>query len=265
MAETNAKNQIGPVKSADRVLDILELLAEKPAGVAYSDMAAALGIPKSSLFPLLRNLTSRGYITQREPAGPYRLGKQVQHLAAKLEAPPLLSLIAPFIESASRELNETSAFYLRHKDQARVGFAVEGAQPLRFTLSVGDEAPLYACSAGRAMLSATRPDHLDAYLKYIRPEPFTPNSKVDPADIRQTIETTASSGFACDVEEFAVGVASIARAVCYAGAPAGAVGFAIPSVRFNEAYKLRVCRVLRATTTAIEAAMNEAGYKGWLE
>ncbi|WP_313802334.1 IclR family transcriptional regulator [Sphingobium sp.] len=255
------KTQLSTVKSADRVLDILELLADQPAGTAFSDLSAALQIPKSSLFPLLRNLVHRGYVVQAESGGVYQLGKQVQYLAAKLEAPPLLSLVAPFIEAAARELNETSAFYVRHGDQARVALAVNGSQTLRSTLTPGDEGPLYVLAAGRAILSVTRPDHRDAYLKFICPEAFTPNTKLDLSEVGQAVEESASSGFSYDYEEFSLGIICVARVVCYAGAPCGAVSFAIPSARFNEASRINICRVLRTTTAAIEVALSEAGYK----
>lgn len=252
--------QIETVKSADRVIDILELLSEHPRGLAFSDISAALGIPKSSLFPLLRNLVNRGYVAQREAAGAYHLGKQVRYLAAKLQAPPLLSVVAPFVEAAARDLNETSAFYVRRQAQARVGVAVDGDQPLRSTLRAGDEAPLHVSSGGRAILSATRSDHRDAYLQYISPLAITPKTKLDPAEIRQAIDAAAESGFAYDLEECTLGVVGVARAVCYGGAPAGALGFVIPTVRFSDGYQLRICRVLRTTVVAIEAALNEAGF-----
>ena len=54
------------VKSADRVLDLLELLgcATRPLGLA--EVTHELGIPKSSALGLLRTLAARGYVARDE-------------------------------------------------------------------------------------------------------------------------------------------------------------------------------------------------------
>ena len=47
-------------RAANRVVDILELLAASPDGLALRDVSAELEAPKSSLLPLLRALTEIG-------------------------------------------------------------------------------------------------------------------------------------------------------------------------------------------------------------
>ena len=63
-------------RAANRVVDILELLAASRDGLALREVSAQLEAPKSSLLPLLRALTARGYLEQtrrrRVPAGPGR-------------------------------------------------------------------------------------------------------------------------------------------------------------------------------------------------
>src|SRR5437867_8333128 len=49
------------VKSADRVLDILDLLAFTGREMTHAEIARRIDIPKSSLTHLLRNLVQRGY------------------------------------------------------------------------------------------------------------------------------------------------------------------------------------------------------------
>ena len=60
-------------RTANRVLDILEQLADAPRSCALRDLSRDLDAPKSSLLPLLRTLAARGYVT-RDDAGAYRLG-----------------------------------------------------------------------------------------------------------------------------------------------------------------------------------------------
>ena len=62
------------VKSAARVLDILELLARSDEPMALKDLVSVLALPKSSAHALLRTLQSRGYV-ERDAADRYALNE----------------------------------------------------------------------------------------------------------------------------------------------------------------------------------------------
>lgn len=66
-------------RAANRLVDILELLARRREGLALRDVSAQLEAPKSSLLPLLRALVARDYLSQG-PAGEYRLGSSARAL-----------------------------------------------------------------------------------------------------------------------------------------------------------------------------------------
>ena len=51
-----------PVKSADRVLDIFELLASEPDGLTVSEISSRLGIARSSTHGLVQTVARRGYL-----------------------------------------------------------------------------------------------------------------------------------------------------------------------------------------------------------
>ena len=60
------------VKSADRVLDILEYFSLRDQTLTLGEVAGELSIPKSSTLMLLRNLEARGYLFREGNQG-YRL------------------------------------------------------------------------------------------------------------------------------------------------------------------------------------------------
>ncbi|HVL26085.1 MAG TPA: helix-turn-helix domain-containing protein, partial [Thermomicrobiales bacterium] len=66
-----------PVKSASRVLDVIEWLAAAPDGLVFSDLARHLSLPKSSLHGLLMVLTERGYVAFDPERRTYSLGIRV--------------------------------------------------------------------------------------------------------------------------------------------------------------------------------------------
>jgi len=59
-------------RGAERVLQIIEWMAEKPAPVSFSETVRTLDLPKSSTLDLLRLLVATGYI-ERLADGSYRL------------------------------------------------------------------------------------------------------------------------------------------------------------------------------------------------
>lgn len=244
------------VKSADRVLDVLELLVERDAPQSFASISKALEIPKSSLFQLLRNLLARGYVNQ-DAGGHYVPGSKIRDLVGRINGPSLSDIISPFVESACRELNETSAFYVRSEDQVIVISTASGGQALSYTMRLGDSAPIYVVSAGRAILAAEPLAALDDYLAGLSAEAFTRQTKVNTIDIRKAIEQAAETGFGYSFEEFTPGIIGIARAVRHGGNVIGAVNFAIPSVRFDQERDRQARRVLQSTVSAIEAALDQ--------
>src|SRR2546425_4493158 len=68
--------QAPPVKSADRTLDVFELLAAEPQGLTVSEISDRLGLARSSTHGLVSTLRSRGYLMQN--------GGRRFHLGARL-------------------------------------------------------------------------------------------------------------------------------------------------------------------------------------
>src|SRR5258708_32787950 len=65
------------VKSAARVLDILELLVRSEEPMALKDLVSILTLPKSSAHALLRTLQTRGYV-ERDAADRYALNESLR-------------------------------------------------------------------------------------------------------------------------------------------------------------------------------------------
>src|SRR5678816_3287926 len=57
----------------DRVMDIIELLADEPNGLPLSEIARRLDMPKSAAHRLLSSLVNRGFAVQDDHSQRYRL------------------------------------------------------------------------------------------------------------------------------------------------------------------------------------------------
>src|SRR5258708_39307974 len=84
------------VKSAARVLDILELLFRSEEPMALKSLVSILALPKSSAHALLRTLQSRGYV-ERDAADRYALNESLRQSSGWIGGPraPLAAAARP--------------------------------------------------------------------------------------------------------------------------------------------------------------------------
>jgi DNA-binding IclR family transcriptional regulator len=202
------------VKSADRLLDLLELLgcAIRPLGLA--EVTAELGIPKSSALALLRTLVARGYVARDAAEGyalahPFGLeeGDWLGGLPRRVAA-----LGRPVVEALVARTGETvnlgamlSGF--------RVRPLIQQASPLAVRYDPrGVDCPAYCTAMGR-MLLAHLPDASVDLCLALPIRPVTPATRTDPAAIRAQIALARRQGFAEIADEFVEGAAGVAAAV----------------------------------------------------
>jgi DNA-binding IclR family transcriptional regulator len=245
------------VKSADRVLDILEAVAQ--GHTSFSALMTVLGIPRSSLFQLLSNLVARGYLQQDEATARYRLGDRIAELARGRPAPPLQSLVLPMLQRLSQETNETTGFYIRDGDHVTAIAAQTGGQALAYTMRVGEKAPLYAISSGKIALSHMSDRDIKAYLANVQFERFTPHTLTNSRQVWEQIRLAREEGFAYAREEFTVGITGVAAGVLVQGELIGSINLAVPSVRFTKSSAAAIRQRLRAAAGELAGTIEKAG------
>jgi DNA-binding IclR family transcriptional regulator len=242
-----SENAQAAVKSADRVLDLLELLARAGRGMSHSDISEALEIPKSSLTQLLKNLLARGYVETTPNGRGYRVGDallslsentgQIRNLAGHAEA---------LLSDLTRETGESSALNQLKGDQAEVVATVLGPARLVTHMRLGDLAPLYATSGGKAILAHMPEAFLEDYFARVRFEAATPATLKTVTALRRQLAAVRKSGFAFAHHEWTPGIIGIAVPLLdVAGAPLGSINVAIPSARFDATKENQVKKVLR--------------------
>lgn len=245
------------VKSADRTLDVLETLARAATPMNATSLSETLGIPKSSLFHLLGTLTDRGYLEQLTGGG-YKIGPMIDTLArSRDEHIRLPQLIEPILSDLSVSINESCSLNIQRGDDVEVVAAKYGRQALTYTMQLGDLAPLYAVSAGKALLSHKDQPWLDGYLDRVRFEKFTSQTIQSKERLLRDIERARTDGFGFVEEEFTPGIIGIAIAICQDDEPVGALNAAIPSVRCDPQKLSQVRQQLRVAANRAEALISK--------
>ena len=247
----------GGHRAANRVVDILELLARSHEGLALREVSAELEAPKSSLLPLLRALTSRGYLAQGR-AGEYRLGPGALALGAGSAAPRGLPEVArPALLELARHTGETVFLSALAADGLAVVYVdkVESPQLIRYAAGVGDRRPLHATSSGKAILAFLPPDRRDEILRALALTRHTDRTLTGVPALRAALEEVRRAGVAVSIDELVRGASGVAAPVFdRAGQVAGACTIGGPTDRVRRQLRLFSTEV-KATARAISALL----------
>lgn len=183
--------------SLARVLQLLQLLAEQPPGMALAELCVSMHAPKTSVLSLLRGLTAHGYL-QRSGAV-YRLGPASFSLGAALVSASSLDVVAmPFLREAVARSGETTliAKINRAEGQLIYGPIVESTRAIRYAVPEGTTRPLFASSAGRVLLAFQDEAWRDEYLQSADLHALTPRSVTDRKQLARIIDQVRKSGVA---------------------------------------------------------------------
>jgi DNA-binding IclR family transcriptional regulator len=239
-------NEMRTVKSADRVLALFELLGNGNREMSHSDIASFLGIPKSSLTQLLKNLVHRGWLSYDAAGKSYALGDAIERIArTSKRVPNLIDIAGPILADLAADTNETAAINILRGDEAETLATVLGGETLLAVLRAGQRAPLYTTSYGKVMLAHMPQDELEDYLKRVELAPLTPRTILSQEELRLQIDTVKRDGFGYSFEEQVRGVVGVARAVFGSdGRLLAALNVAAASVRFDREARLKITDAL---------------------
>jgi DNA-binding IclR family transcriptional regulator len=206
-----AATQGGGVQSVDRALAILDCLARMgEAGV--TELAAELGVHKSTAFRLATTLESRRLVEQTTDRGKYRLGVGILRLAgatsARLDIVQEARPVCRALAAATGEtvniavLSDHSALYL---DQ------VAGSSALQPHNWVGQHIPLHATSNGKVLLSGLGADAVDTRVGDLTR--YTSQTVTNRARLHEELDQVQAQGYAVAVDELEVGLTAAAAPI----------------------------------------------------
>ena len=201
------QSQTQPVKSADRTLDIFELLAAEPNGLTVSQISQRLGLARSSTHGLVRTLHARGYLMQNGGRR-FHLGARLIQLGLnvvdrlELRAAargPLERLVAATHDTALLVVPDSG-------DLLYVDKVLSDARDVRTDPRVSSRRPLQCSSLGKALLAALDDRAAGEIIESIGLERATEYSLTDRDALMQDIAQTRARGYSVDAQEALVGV-----------------------------------------------------------
>ncbi len=255
---TQAADSGAGVQSVDRAVSVLEILA-RDGIVGVSEVAAEIGVHKSTAFRLLNALEGRGLVEQDGERGKYRLGFGVLRLASAVVG--RLDLVRQgraVLDDLAASVGETvnlavlRSHYAVNVDEAR-GPAAIAAQNW-----TGQLTPLHATSSGKMLLAHENPARRRRLLDAAGLTRFTRRTVTSRRVLAAELDRALTDGYATTIEEYEDGLNAIAAAVRdHAGTVIASLSVSGPAYRLDEK---RMARLAGEVVAAGERVSQRMGH-----
>lgn len=224
------------VKSAARVLDLLELFSGIEGELGVSEVSRRFSIPKSSAQGLLMTLALRGYLERRGSS--YAMPKSLQN-GQWISGPHarLARFAQPLMERMAKE-SEESAFLGVLTDGFEIQYIAKAcsANELRYDASLEHLRPAYSTSIGLVILAHIGEDVVKSFFASVRLRRITEKTTTDRTALNALILRARRQGHAELRDMNIAGVSGVSAPVF---GPTGQVmaglNLGAPSPRFAKA------------------------------
>jgi DNA-binding IclR family transcriptional regulator len=222
--------------AAWRLVRIIEAVGTADAGVGVRSLAREIGIDKSAVSRLLRQLESLGVVDSDLIPGRYSVGPRLFAIArAAANRDQLGRAAKPMLEELVRNFNETVYLATLEGDQVVYRDMVECSRPVRYVVELGKPSPIHAGAGGRAILAGLSDADAERLLGRGRLSRLTAKTITDRTQLRKAINADRKRGFSVSFGERVSGGAAVAAPYFAAdGTCRGSIVAAFPLERLKE-------------------------------
>lgn len=247
------------VKSAARVLELIEYLSGCAEPVTLKEITAELGYPKSSAHALAQTLVSRGYAIQ-DAAERYLLVHGDRHgSSSRAREARLLAAAHPVMQDLRDRTDETVLLSVRTpKGEIKRLAKCVSRQTLRYDTDLEGFAVSYCTATGRVLLANWDAASVEAYFARTQIVAYTPFTVTDPARLRALLTEARQDGVAINDQEYVIGATGIAAPVRdHDGVVVAALNLGTLTMRFQ----LRRDEIIAAVKDAADQVSRRFGHR----
>lgn len=243
-----------------RAAQILRWVGARARPASLTEIALALGLPKSSALALCRALVGERLLERDAASGGYRLGAELLALShaylQSLDVAQAFQQVLGTVPGAGEEtvqlalLDGTEVVYLARRDGTRrLAFQRIGCE-------VGQRLPASCSSTGRSMLACLPEEQVRRLYAQQTLPTLTPNSPATLEQLVSDLRQVRDRGYAVDDEAVGEGLACVGAAVRGPGTqrPA-AVSIVLFRARLTDELEHRLGRMVRAIAGRLSERM----------
>ncbi|CAB3739952.1 Transcriptional regulator KdgR [Achromobacter deleyi] len=240
------------VKTALRVIEIIETYAREKRALPLSELARLLDVPVSSCLALIRTLTGLGYLYETgRRQGYYPTGRLLAMAQRIARADPVLDRVYPSLVELRDATRETVVFAKLTQDGRVVYLDVlDSPHTIRYAPVAGEFKDVHANSLGKALMSLMDDAGRDALLGATPLTRYNERTLVTREAVLGDLEHSRQRGWFMNSGESIADVGAIAWPVTLSGEHY-AISVGGPIYRI-EPHQEEYARILRAACTGLE-------------
>jgi IclR family pca regulon transcriptional regulator len=223
------------IEALHRGLSILEIFDQDTPWLSLVEIAARVGMDKSTVFRFVYTLEQLGYLERNPDTKKYRPGLKVLTLGfTTLNNLGIAELARPHLQTLFEQCGETTNLSVRDGAEIVYVVRISSRRIINVNLSVGSRLPVHCTSMGKAqLLDMTRDDLLDL----LGPGPYeqvTKKTITMPDELIVDLEKARERGYTLNDEELVVGLRSVGVPIRGAGSQiVAAINIAVPDTHLN--------------------------------
>lgn len=246
------------LRAITRALDVLECFSDARSTLGMKEIAAAVGMPESSVFRILMTLEGRGYLVQ-EANGSYRLSRTLGHGRVLERAERIRMAVRGFLTRLAHRHDETASLAYLFGEHIQVLDTVETLQEIRVTNKPGRIIPPYCSSLGKAITAFQPQEMIDRILEAYGMFRRTAHTLVDRRALLEEFEKIRSQGYAVDREEVVIGGICLGAPVRGTDGVAAAISVSVPAVRLSREREAEITESLVSCAADVGQALRDLG------
>lgn len=245
------------VPNLERGLLILEHLANFPQGLAQSELAAQLGLSKTSVFRISMTLLEYGYLQRNEESKTLALSRKLMALGNRtLGEDDLVATAHDVLKQLRDVVRETVLLGVLVDTELVVLSQVLGKHPFKFSVDLGCRLPLHTAAPGKAILAFLPPNEREDIARRMAYPRFTDRTITSCGAYLRELETVRQTGFALDCGEQLTGIHCVAAPIFNRhGYPVAAAWTTGPTDRIRTQDLAEVGAQMMAHTQVISARL----------
>jgi DNA-binding IclR family transcriptional regulator len=212
VAEQSAEK--GSIQVIERMMLLLDVLADTPEPASLKTLAQATGLHPSTAHRILAAMTSVSLV-ERQDTSTYALGIRLLELGNLVKARINIREIAlPFMQRLHESIGEAINLGIRHDDEIIYAERTSSGRSLvRVVYLVGGRAPLHLTSVGKLFLAADSIAEVRAYAKRTDLPGKTTHSLTSLSALEKELDKVRRHDLAFDNEEAEIGLRCIAAPI----------------------------------------------------
>ncbi|WP_153732850.1 IclR family transcriptional regulator [Sporosarcina obsidiansis] len=239
------------LKTVNLALVILKMFTREKNVWGGRELAAEMGLNHTNVYRILETLERNGFVSKDPITKQYKLGSVVWELGTVFyENLNIQEMINPHLQELCDQTGESVFFTVLDGEDTLLLTVIEPENKVRFPVSPGSRAPLYAGASYRSILAHLSEERIEQVLQGDLVK-YTENTMTDPEELRKDLQLIRKSGYAISHSEYTPDVVAMAVPLIVEEEVFGSLTVAGPSYRIDEEKHSQFIPLLLQTRNAI--------------